>query len=235
MTAGLIDIAALTTTLHDASRARVAENLEYLKSNCTEAVDTALPLSEAGNDGLPLWNVLETRRAVRAYTKQSISARNLATMLKAATEGDAADWPGAEYAAKIELLVVAWRVEGLAQGIYRYLPAAHSLAPVGPAPDQEAGGRDLVLQTEFADAAAIVLVTGELGAAVKQHGPWGHRNLLVRAGATGYRLWLASLAAGLSGTVFAGLLPRAAQRLAGLDGYRNAGLFAYAVGHAADS
>jgi nitroreductase len=179
--------------------------------------------------------VLENRRAVRAYKKQSISEKKLSTMLKAAIEGDDADWPSTEYRAKVELLVVAWRVEGLPQGIYRYVPASYSLALVGAAPNQEAGGRDLVLQTEFADAAAIVLVTGELGAAVKQHGPWGHRNLLVRAGAAGYRLWLAALAMGLSGTVFAGLLPRAAQRLAGLDGYRRAGLFAYAVGYAADS
>src|SRR6185312_1955466 len=235
MTVGLIDIGTLTTTVHDASRARVAARFDNLESDYAEAVGATLPLSEAGNDELPLWNVLENRRAVRAYAKQSISEKNLATMLKAAVEGDGADWPSAEYPANIELLVVAWRVEGLAQGIYQYLPAAHSLALVGPAPKQEAGGRGLVLQTEFADAAAIVLVTGELGAAVKQHGPWGHRNLLVRAGAAGYRLWLASLAIGLSGTVFAGLLPRAAQRLAGLDGYRKAGLFAYAVGYAAES
>lgn len=232
---GLVDIGSLTTTLHDESRARITRSLDNFESDQTDGIDIAWPLPEATNCGIPLWNVLQNRRAVRAYTRESISPKSLSAMLKAATEGDAADWPSAEYAAKIELLVVAWRVEGLPQGIYRYLPASHSVAAIGPAPNQEAGGKDLVLQTEFADASAIVLVAGELGAALKQHGAWGHRNLLVRAGAAGYRLWIASLATGLSGTVFAGLLPRAAQRLAGLDGYRKAGLFAYAVGHAADS
>lgn len=234
MSAGLIDINALTTTLHDESRARVTRSFEDFDNNHAEGTDVALLLPEDVDHGLPLWDVLQSRRAIRAYAKAAISRKILATMLKAAIEGDKADWPRSEFPAKIELLVVAWRVEGLPQGIYRYLPATHSLTLVGPAPDRETSGKDMVLQTEFADAPAIVLVTGELGIALKQHGAWGHRNLLVRAGAAGYRLWLASLAMGLSGTVFAGLLPRAAQRLAGLDGYRKAGLFAYAVGHRAE-
>ncbi|HEX6545260.1 MAG TPA: nitroreductase family protein [Bryobacteraceae bacterium] len=232
---GLIDIGTLTTTLHDESRARIAGSLGNFKSDQADGIDMALPLPEPENHGIPLWDVLQNRRAVRTYTRESIGLKSLSAMLKAAIEGDATDWPSAEYAAKVELLVVAWRVEGLPQGIYRYLPASHSVAAIGPAPNQETSGKDLVLQTEFADAPAIVLVTGDLGAALTQHGAWGHRNLLVRAGAAGYRLWLASLATGLSGTVFAGLLPRAAQRIAGLDGYRKAGLFAYAVGYAADS
>lgn len=235
MTTGSIDIGALTTTLHDASRARVTRTFDNFESDYGGAPDTVVPLPEPACCGTALWSVLQNRRAVRAYRKESISQSSLSTMLRTAIEGDAADWPAAEYSARMELLVVGWRVEGLAQAIYRYLPATHSLVPIGPAPDQEASGKDLVLQTEFADASAIVLVAGELSLALRQHGAWGHRNLLVRAGSAGYRLWLASLVAGLSGTVFAGLLPRAAQRIAGLDGYRRAGLFAFAVGHAADS
>ncbi|HYE73791.1 MAG TPA: hypothetical protein VEF04_10680, partial [Blastocatellia bacterium] len=73
--------------------------------------------------------------------------------------------------------------------------------------------------------------TGNLAAACARYGSWGHRQLLLRTGAAGQRLWLSSIGVGLAGTVFAGFLPRAANRFAGLDGYLQASLLAFAVGN----
>ncbi len=179
-----------------------------------------------------LEDVMMERTSLRFYAEKPVELEQIATILNVASAGDEQDW-SQEIAAGVtlHLLLVAWCVKDLAPAIYRYVPGAHQLAYVASAPDQRTEGTGLVLQTEFADAPAIVLITGNLAAASARHGAWGHRQLLLRAGSAGQRLWLSSLGIGLVGTVFAGFLPRAAHRAVGVDGYRNAGLFAYATGH----
>ena len=191
-------------------------------------VELPAPLAESR----PLEEVMVERTSLRFYSEQDVELAQVGTILQVANAGDEQDW-SQEIAAGVtlHLLVVAWRVQGLTPAVYRYAAASHALEYVGPAPNQQTEGIDLVLQTEFADAPVIVLITGNLAAACERHGAWGHRQMLLRAGAAGHRLWLASLGVGLVGTVFAGFLPRAAHRVAGVDGYRNAGLFAYSAGH----
>ncbi|MBV9713427.1 MAG: nitroreductase family protein [Ktedonobacteraceae bacterium] len=179
-----------------------------------------------------LEEVMEERTSLRFYSEEPVELAQVATILSVASAGDEQDW-SQEIAAGVtlHLLVVAWKVRNLVPAVYRYVAGNHMLEYVGPAPNRQTEGADLVLQTEFADAPVIVLITGNLAGACERHGAWGHRQLLLRAGAAGHRLWLSSLGVGLVGTVFAGFLPRAAHRVIGVDGYRNAGLFAYAAGH----
>ncbi|WP_051471146.1 nitroreductase family protein [Patulibacter minatonensis] len=92
---------------------------------------------------------------------------------------------------------------------------------------------DLVLQREFAGAAALVFVMGSLRAAEERHGAHGHRLGLVRAGAAAHAGWLHAIETQLTGTVFAGALPTALRGLAGVDGSERTQLFALAVGHPA--
>ena len=136
-----------------------------------------------------------------------------------------------EAAIALNLLVVAWRVRGLAPAIYYYQAESHSLLQIGAAPISKQARNNLTLQAEFAEAPAIVLITGNLAAACTRYGGWGHRQLLLRAGAAGHRLWLASVGIGLAGTTFAGFLPRAAQSIAWVNNSTNASLFAYSVGY----
>lgn len=180
----------------------------------------------------PLSESLRARASIRFYAKQAIGLEQVATILYTASSGDRQDWQAeSEAGVELQLLVVAWRVENLVPAVYRYEPDEHALSFVGSAPDQQTEGRDLVLQTEFADAPIIIFLTGNLAAASARHGAWGHRQLLLRAGSAGHRLWLASIGVGLVGTVFAGFLPRAAHRIAGVDGYTNASLLAYSAGY----
>lgn len=180
----------------------------------------------------PLAESLLARTSIRFYDKQAVGLEQVATILHTASSGDRRDWRAeSEAGVDLQMLLVAWRVVDLAPAVYRYEPVEHALSFVGPAPDQQTEGTDLVLQTEFADAPIIVFLTGNLAAASARHGAWGHRQLLLRAGSAGHRLWLASLGVGLVGTVFAGFLPRAAQRIAGVDGYTNASLLAYSAGY----
>ena len=171
------------------------------------------------------------RTAIRFYAPTPLSAAQLGSILKAASLGDQQDWPHEEEAGVgLQLLAVAWRVEGIEPAVYSYHPQSHELAYVGPAPDP-GQATSLALQAEFASAPVLIFVTGNLAAACERYGSWGHRQLLLRAGAAGQRLWLASIGVGLAGTVFAGFLPRAAHRFAGVDGYLQASLLAYSVGH----
>lgn len=207
--------------------AKVAEDLLY-QPGPGPRIELPAPLASSR----PLEDVMAERTSLRFYAEQPIELAQVATILKVASAGDEQDW-SQEIAAGVtlHLLVVAWRVQDLAPAVYRYVAGDHVLEYVGLAPNQQTEGTGLVLQTEFADAPVIVLITGNLAGACERHGAWGHRQLLLRAGSAGHRLWLSSLGVGLVGTVFAGFLPRAAHRVVGVDGYRNAGLFAYAAGH----
>lgn len=189
-----------------------------------------LPPPEAQSK--PIDEALVERASIRHYAQRPITQRQLSSILKIAAEGDKQDWPGEEEAgAGIDFLVVAWRLEGVEPAVYRYEASTHTLARLGPVPDQKTEAVRMVLQVEFADAPVIVLTVGNLAAASELYGGWGHRQLLLRAGAAGQRMWMASIGVGLVGTVFAGFLNRAARSVAGVDGYRKAGLFAYSTGY----
>jgi nitroreductase len=89
----------------------------------------------------------------------------------------------------------------------------------------------LFLQDEFADAACVIWIDADLDQACDMYGPAGHRRLLLRAGAAGHRFWMAVMALGLGGCLIAGLIPGAARKLIGLNGFDRASLFAVAVGY----
>jgi hypothetical protein len=203
---------------------------ELLRERGGSEEPVALPEPLAGD--LPFDQVLIARTSIRFYDRRPLHLGHLATLLHVASAGDEQDWPQeVEVGNRLHFYAVAWRITDLPPAVYWYDPEAHALRYTGPAPDQEREGANLVIQTEFARAPLIIVITGNLAVACARHGSAGHSQLLQRAGSAGHRCWLASLGIGLVGTVFAGFVPRAAQRIAGIDGYTNAGLFAYAAGH----
>lgn len=172
---------------------------------------------------------LRGRTAVRAYDPTALSQAEVAALLHAASEIDAQVSPGST--AALELVLAAWRVDGLAPSLQRYDGRSHALEPLAPLPVGVAA-EDLVLQREFARAPAVLVVMGDLRHAVRERGAHGHRRLLLRAGAATHAAWLAALELGLVGSIFAGLLPDELRRLGVADGYTRAPLLAFAVGHA---
>jgi hypothetical protein len=190
---------------------------------------TALPAPAAPRAALG--EVLPGRTAVRDYAGAPLSGAELSAMFAAADRMDARGWP-AERAAGVdlELYCAAWRVTGVDTGLYRYLPEGSRLCRVASLPDGPEA-EELVMQREFAEAAALVVITGNLAAALARHGSHGHRLLLTRAGAAGHAAWLAALRLHLVGTVFAGLLPNVLRERADADGYHRAALFAFAAAH----
>ncbi|HEX3683714.1 MAG TPA: SagB family peptide dehydrogenase [Bryobacteraceae bacterium] len=188
-------------------------------------------LSKPLRAGLSVGNVLGKRRSLREYADEPIGAGQLETMLYYAHSGDAAEWQEEhECGLQLTYLTLVRRVSGLKPAVYRYDPVRHALAYRRPALSRDET-IELLVQGEYADAPLLIWIAGNLAAACARHGAHGHRQLLVRAGAAGNRLWMAALGAGLKGSILAGLIPGAARKLLSLDGYKKATLFAFTAGY----
>src|SRR5262249_53273295 len=125
-----------------------------------------------------------------------------------------------------------WRVEGLRPGVYVFNHQTHALHGSGAVPTGSEAV-ELFVQDEFASAPAMGWISGNLAAACARHGAFGHRQLLLRAGAAAHRLGMAALGMDLSGTIVAGVVPGAARKL-GFNGYTEASLVAFVMGHDAE-
>ncbi|WP_436535061.1 nitroreductase family protein [Actinoplanes sp. HUAS TT8] len=190
-----------------------------------------LPEPAAPRAGLD--DVLFGRTAVRDYEPIPITAAELSAVCAAAERMDADSWASErDGGVGLEFYCAAWRVTGVDTGLYRYLPGRDALRRVASLPDGP-DAAELVMQSEFAQAAAVLVITGNLAGSLARHGSHGHRLLLSRAGAAAHAAWLAALRLHLGGSVFAGLLPHVLRERAGADGYHRAPLLAFAVAHPA--
>jgi hypothetical protein len=123
--------------------------------------------------------------------------------------------------------VLVRNVSGVRPGYYHY---DRERTELRRQPQDLPDLRDLVLQLEFADAPAVVVVLGDLARALDREGAPGHRMLLSRGAAFAHTTWLAVLSEGGAGTVFAGVLSAAGRTELGIDGYHRAQLLGLAIG-----
>lgn len=179
--------------------------------------------------GQPLDALLRGRTSQRVYGPEPVPVEALAAVVEQAAHFDRSAWPDHEAGAGLEFLVAARNVAGLNPALYLYSEDRGDFTPLAELPDGAAAA-DLVLQLEFADAPAIVLVCGPLAASLGRHGEHGHRLLLGRAGAAAHTAWLTALDRGLVGSIFAGFLSAALKPLVPVDGYRSAQLLAFSLG-----
>jgi nitroreductase len=176
---------------------------------------------------------LRARRSARSYASRAISRGHLAAALTAGHRRDDADWRSELTAGVgLDFLVSALRVDGLDAGLYLSREAG-KLEPIAVI-DQRLT-REIVVQAEFADAAALILAVGHLAAALHRHGGHGYRLLAVRAGSAIHAAWLASISVGLVGCPFGGVIDAPLRRLAGIDGDCRALLLGLAIGSPHDA
>lgn len=187
---------------------------------CREAGAVPVPDAVGGPGTRGLAEALGERRSVRAYACAPISQTVLDAVIEAGMAVDRELWGGdGSGDSDLSVVVLADRVTSLAPGVYEYSPGATRTrrAPL-------AAMTDHVFQPDLAAAAAVIVIRGDLEAAVRRHGPHGYRRLLTRAGAVVAACHLAALRAGLHGCPFDGLLPEGADRV------RDLSLFALALG-----
>jgi SagB-type dehydrogenase family enzyme len=228
----------IVQTLYAESRKRsfdASPAPELLVAQRQEGNGNVVPLPELARGGRLIADSFGRRYSTRYYGHEPVSLSQISTMLHCAHEEDGHAWPE-EHAAGLPLdfVVLAWNVEGCEPGVYHYRPEMRALAWLAPAPSKH-NALELFLQPEFAAAPAVIWSFGNLAASCARHGSFGHRLLLLRAGAACHRLWMAGLGMGLAGCLVAGLVPGAARRQFGADGYRQASLLAFTVGYGAQS
>ncbi|WP_217365466.1 nitroreductase family protein [Bacillus velezensis] len=194
--------------------------------------DSMLPLPKPNKEEkIGLYNVLQNRTATRDYNGAAIALEDLGTILSASKQEDEMNWfRNINEGIDITLSVMAWRVQGLdCPCFYDYCAANHSLYPTGTIPEQN-NAENWFLQREFMYAPVIVIVNGTMSCSLEQYGSHGYRHLLVRGGAAAHNAWLAALTLGLSGTIFAGALPRPLKENTPIDGIRRSQLCAFSFG-----
>jgi SagB-type dehydrogenase family enzyme len=166
-----------------------------------------VPLPDPRTDGeVALEATLYERHSVREYGQASIMLPELSQLLWAAQGnnrhgGRTAPSAGALY--PIELYVVAGKVEGLAEGLYRYRIGTHALLGLNDASLQSALASAALDQDQVKDAAAVIVVAGVVERTAVKYGKRALRYVHMEVGAVIENVCLQVAALGLA-TVFVG-------------------------------
>jgi SagB-type dehydrogenase family enzyme len=170
----------------------------------TAAIDLPEPVldSAAGVE-----QVLQERRSIRDYQDAALTVAEVGQLLWAA-QGvtDPAGFrtaPSAGALYPLETYLVAGNVTGLADGIYRYSPAAHALTLVAEGDRRPELRRAALDQDSVADAAAVIALTGVYQRTAVKYGERSERYVHMEVGAAAQNVYLQATALGL-GTVFIG-------------------------------
>jgi SagB-type dehydrogenase family enzyme len=186
-----------------------------------------------GDSGVTLGEGIQERKSIRHYKRDSVILEQIAAVLSFSQRADAAEWPEEQKnGLALNFVILAERVTTIEPGVYEYDSAQRCLELSRGVLLREELIR-LYVQEEFARAPLAIWITGNLAVACARNGAFGHRQLLLRAGAAGNRLWLAASGIGLAGCLVAGIKPDAAKPILGLDGYLKSALFAVTIGYAA--
>ncbi|RNL71347.1 hypothetical protein EBF04_10400 [Streptomyces sp. I6] len=171
---------------------------------------------------------LRRRTAQRHWAPEPLDGDVLVQALGYAFEQDERLWrPAFPTLPAPSATVLVQRLLGVPDGCHHYVPGERRLEPE---PRDLPPLADLVLQLEFGDAPALVVVHGDLAATAERHGAGGHRLLLARGAALAHATWLAALSLGAAGSVFAGVLGAAGRTHLGIDGSGRAQLIGLALG-----
>lgn len=127
-------------------------------------------------------------------------------------------------------LLYAWNVEGLARGLYRYLPETHGLAPVATSslPEISAlvGG-----QAWFAGAGAVLLLVANVRRTMwKYPHPTGLRVILLEAGHIAQNMLVCAAHHGLAAAPTCAVSDLVLEDLCGLDPFEQAVLHTVVLG-----
>lgn len=190
---------------------------------------------EVGFGGLSVDRAIDSRRSEREFKDMPLSLLELSRLLHYAygiTEKReqlrAAPSAGALY--PVEIYPVANNVEGLAQGIYRYFVADHSLALVREGDFRHQMMRH-ALGEEMMEQASVVLVLS----AVFERSAWRYRErayryILLEAGHISQNIYLVATALGLGTCAVGAFDDQGYNKIMGLDGKKESVIYLMPVG-----
>lgn len=187
-----------------------------------------------------LFSLLSTRKSRRKYTTEGLSQGELSFLLwaaqgvkKALPKYSFRTAPSAGARNPLDFYLYLARVEGMAAGLYRYLPLEHELALVREEPDPSA--LDEALNKQYWNAAAVMI-----WAAVPYRTEWrysvaSHKLVALDAGHSCQNLYLACEALGLGICAIGAYNQDKLDRYLGLDGEERFALYAAPVGRVANT
>lgn len=165
---------------------------------------------------------LARRRSVRSFAGRPLTRDQLGQILWASQGITGHRWPmrtapsaGALY--PLEVYVIAGRVEGLEDGVYRYRPRAHDLVTVQSGDYREALARAAFGQGWMATAPLTLVIAGVVARTAAKYGRRAERYVFMEAGHAAQNIYLQAQADGLGTTAVGAFQDEAVQSLLGLS------------------
>ncbi len=170
---------------------------------------STIPLPTPSLSGsLSVEEALAGRRSVREYVVASLTIDQLSQLLWSAQGMTARRYglrsaPSAGALYPLEVYVAAEHVDGLATGVYRYVPRQHGLQVVVDRSVRDQLFRDALSQSAVADAPATLAFAAVFARTTRKYGERGRRYVHMEVGHAAQNLYLQATAMGL-GTVVIG-------------------------------
>lgn len=184
-------------------------NLIFSSVVCSgQKEENMIKLPEIRRDSeISVEKAVRSRRSHRSFAKKDLSLEKAAQLLwsgqgiTGSNRRRAAPSAGALY--PLELYLIADRVSGLAEGIYRYLPDDHALRPVLEKDSLREVAEAALHQNFIARAPLALVIAGVEERTADKYGERAARYVLIEAGCSAENIHLQAEALGL-GTVIVG-------------------------------
>lgn len=214
-----------------------------ITAGCTQGGKNAamnekiIALKEAMHKGMSLEEALKQRRSIRRYSDREMTEAELAQLLFSGqgVTGSirglnlrTAPSAGATY--PMELYAVVNNVEGLTPGIYRYLPASHSLELLDSGDFAKALSAACLGQGSVEKAAVNFVITAVPVRITGRYGERSARYVYMEAGHIGQNILLQATSLGLGGVPIGAFNDREVNRILSLEEDREITVYIIAVG-----
>lgn len=185
-------------------------------------------------------HIINTRRSHRVYTGEVMSLLQLSYLLWC-TQG-VQSLRGKAYATlrtvpsggarhPFECYMAIRNVDGLAEGLYHYLPMTHQIEFLGCPEDIGPLISHSLCEQDWACRANVVFYYSCVYYRAEwRYGIWAHSPILIDSGHVTENLYLAATSIGLGGCAIAAVDPEAANAAFGLDGAEESIFYAMPVG-----
>jgi len=179
-----------------------------------EGITMKLPMPRTDSE-FSVEQAVLTRRTVRSFSTEALSASQLSQILWAAQgvteEGTmlrAVPSAGALYPTELYAALGEGTVEGLDKGIYRYLPESHDVEKTDDRDVRNDLARASLSQMWMARAPVSIVICSEYSRVSVKYGQRGLRYAMIEAGGVAENIFLQARALGLDTGVVGAFLDR---------------------------
>jgi len=166
----------------------------------------SLPESRKHSD-TSIESALEQRRSIRQFSDEALNLDEISQILWAAQgvtdPAGLRTAPSAGALYPLEIYLLAGNVDGLAEGIYKYLPHEHALSQVAQGDHRMALYNVALKQDAIKDAPAVIVIAAVFQRTSVKYGARGDRYVHMEVGSAAQNVYLQAVALNL-GTVFIG-------------------------------